>query len=338
MNAPPMLVLHPHFHPRRTGVTSHTESIVRALNGKTEARVLGQALSADLPRISWRELLRRTKTDDVAWHAHRNNEFLVGLCLRLFRPRLKLVLTRHGGKKPGAFSRLLAAWADAVVVLNEEAALDFPRATHLIPHGVDPARFVPPPKREDAWKALGLPGQRGIGVIGRIRKEKGQGDFVEAVAPLLSSHPEWTPVLVGRAEAGEAPWVADLVAQSRGRLCLVGEQEDIRPWYQGFTIVVVASHSESFGLVLLEAMAAGCCVVASALPHVPRLIDDRTTGFIFPTGDAVALRSLLATLLENPSLAEEVGLRAARKVRERLDVEHEAQALLKVYTSFFQPH
>ena len=332
-----MLVLHPHFHPRRTGVTSHTESIVRALNGKTEARVQGQALAADLPKISWRELLKRTKTEDVVWHAHRNNEFLVGLCLRLLRPRLKLVLTRHGGRKPGAFSRLLASFAGALVVLNEEATSHFPEPTHLVPHGVDTERFLPPPQRDDAWKALGLPGHRGMGVVGRIRQEKGQGDFVEAVAPLLPSHPEWTPVLVGRAEAGESPWVEALVARTQGRLCLVSEQEDIRPWYRGLSIVVVASHSESFGLVLLEAMASGCCVVASSLPHVPQIIEDNVTGFLFSPGDAAALGTKLSTLMKKPALVHEVGLRAARRVREHFGIEHEAMALFNLYSSLFKP-
>jgi mannosyltransferase len=325
-----MLVVHPHFHPRRTGVTAHTEAIVGELARVGEAAALGQALTHGLPRTTLLEVWRRAAREPVVWHAHRNNELLWGLGLRLLGRRLRIVFTRHGGGAPGWFTRLLMRGADERVTLNSELAGVMGLGTHVIAHGVDLARFRPPVSRAAAWAALGLPGRRGVGVVGRVRPEKGQGDFVDALAPLLTDRPEVTPVLVGLTKPGQAAWAQGLRAQLP-RLLLAGEQLDITPWYQGLEVVVQPSHSESFSLVLAEAMACGCAVVAARLPAAPSLIDHGRTGFLYPPGDVEALRGLLALLLADPALVARVGAAAAEEARQRFGIEHEARALTKLY-------
>jgi mannosyltransferase len=322
-----VLVVHPHFHPRRTGVTAHTEAIVTALVQQgDEALVVGEALSVDLPRTTLGEVWRRAGTQAVVWHAHRNNELLWGLVLRALGRRLKLVFTRHGGTRPGAWTRLLMRGADALVTLNDELAAVMGRGTRVIGHGVDLRRFVPPVSRPEAWRALGLPGERGVGVVGRVRPEKGQGDFVEA----LDALPSFTPVLVGLAK--DAAWAEGL----RGRapsLQLLGEQRDVVRWYQGLDIVVQPSRSESYSLVIPEAMACGCVVVAARLPAAPGLIDDGRTGFLYPPGDVAALRAVLQRLQADPALVARVGEAAANEARIRFGVEHEARALHELYAT-----
>ena len=116
-----LLVVHPHFHFRRTGVTGHVEAIVPALAAGTDARVMGRALMERLPRITVWELLRRARTGPVVWHAHRNNELLVGLLLRVLRPKLKVVVTRHSATAPGAWTRFLLARADSIISLDRKS-------------------------------------------------------------------------------------------------------------------------------------------------------------------------------------------------------------------------
>lgn len=325
-----MLVVHPHFHPRRTGVTAHTEAIVAELARLGEAAALGQALTQGLPRTTLLEVWRRARHEPVVWHAHRNNELLCGLALRLLRPRLRVVFTRHGGSAPGWFTRLVMRGADERVTLNHELAGVMGLGTRVIAHGVDLARFQPPVSRPAAWAALGLPGRRGVGVVGRVRPDKGQGDFVDALAPLLVARPEVTPVLVGLTKRADEAWARGLRA-TLPQLLLAGEQRDIAPWYQGLEVVVQPSHSESFSLVLAEAMACGCAVVAARLPAAPSLIDHGRTGFLYPPGDVEALRGLLAVLLADPALVARVGAAAAEEARQRFGIEHEARALNEVY-------
>jgi mannosyltransferase len=88
--SPTPLVIHPHFHRRRTGVTAHTELIVPELSRLMETRALGKHLAADVPRITWGELWRCLREEPLLWHAHRNNELLFGFLLRLLGKEVRL--------------------------------------------------------------------------------------------------------------------------------------------------------------------------------------------------------------------------------------------------------
>ncbi|MCE9672979.1 glycosyltransferase family 4 protein [Myxococcus stipitatus] len=327
------LIVHPHFHKRYTGVTRHVETVVPALvkGSNSETRVIGSGLSDGLPRITWPELLRRARSEPVVWHAHRNNELLAGLMLKLLGRNVRLVFTRHTSMVPSGFTRLLARSADALVSLTRQVAEAFALPSTIISHGVDLARFHPPEDRDEAWARLGQGGRFGVGVIGRVRKEKGQGDFIEAVRPLVSSYPDWQAVLVGLAKGPDLDWVNGLRSGIEGRVSLAGEQSVIEPWYRGLTILVHPSYSEGYSLVHVEAMASGCCVVASKLPYLDTLIEDGRTGFFFEPGDVKALRELLDMLMREPERARQVGRNAAEEARRRCGVEHEAHALDDLY-------
>ncbi len=116
-----------------------------------------------------------------------------------------------------------------------------------------------------------------------------------------------------------------------GGSTLVGELDDTPALYRGLTVLVQPSRQESFSLVLLEAMASGCCVVAAALPHYPELVEHGVTGYLYPAGDVAALVGLLEPLLDRPARAAEVGRAAAREVRARWTLGTEVEALRAVY-------
>ncbi len=324
-----LLVVHPHFHHRHTGVTTHTAAIIPALQPHAEVKGIGRLLPDALPRSVLSEVWRRSRHEPVVWHAHRNNELLLGLLLKLFRPKLKVVFTRHGSYPPSAFTRLIARRADALITLNAQNAGWMRAVSTVVAHGVDLARFKPPEdSRAAAWARLGLGGQLGIGVVGRIRPNKGQQDFVEAVGPLLAQSPQWRAVLVGRADRA---WLDTLNATAGGALLLPGEQTQIVPWYQGLSVLVNPSHGESFGLTLIEGMAAGCCVVSTRLFHTPGLIEHGRTGFLYEPRDVNGLREILKMLMANPNRAIDVGLAAAEEARSRFGIEREASAIAQIY-------
>ncbi|MCA2979255.1 MAG: glycosyltransferase family 1 protein, partial [Myxococcaceae bacterium] len=205
-----MVIVHPHLHPRRSGVTAHVELIARAQAALAEVKVLGQQLPDTLPHLTWGALWRRSGNERVLWHAHRNNELLWGALLRLLGRKLTVVYTSHSPRPVGRFTRFILRFADAVVTLNRIAAAWVHHPSTIVQHGVDLERFSPPVDRQAAFSALGWPGRLGIGVVGRVRPNKGQGDFVEALTPLLDAHPEWTPVLVGLAKGADAGWAEGL--------------------------------------------------------------------------------------------------------------------------------
>jgi len=329
------LVVHPHFHGRRTGITRHVESVVSALAPHVEARVTGRALPASLPAVTRGEVWRRARRETVIWHAHRNNEALAGLLMRALGARLRVVVTRHASHPPSLPTRLLLGRADRTVALTPEIAAVVERATgrrpDVVAHGVDIARFSPPADRDAAWAALGAGGRRGVGVVGRIRPAKGQGTFAGALAPLLGAHPDWRAVLVGAALGADAAWAESLRERCAGALLLTGEQADPVPWYRGLAVLVQPSPAEGLSLALLEGLACGCCVVAARLPQYAPFLEHGRTGFYFEPGDEAGLRRVLERLLSQPELAAQVGRAAAAEARARFGVEHEAAALAKLY-------
>ncbi len=317
-------MVHPHFHARYTGVARHVETVIPALNAAAvDARVMGTLRDAALPRIGWSELLRRD--GPLVWHAHRVNELLVGLALRLFKRQLRVVWTRHSAGRPARLTAFLARRADRVVSVSPEAAQTLGLPSTVITHGVDTARFSAPAAR--AWAPLGLGGQHGIGVVGRLRPDKGQADFAQAIKPLLDKHPAWRAALVGLVKPAERAW-----AESLG-LHLAGEAPDVERWYRGFTIVVNPSHDESFGLTRAEALAAGCCLVTTKLNALDRLIEHGKNGFVYAPGDVAALREILDGLMADPQRALDIGAAGAELARRELGADREAARLLELYAS-----
>ena len=318
-------VVHLHFHPRHTGVTRHVVDVVRGL----PAEAFGYGLPPGTPSISLGMLWRRVRSGDGVLHAHRNLELLVALLLRAVGRSVRVVFTRHSTGRPSWWTRWLAGMADARVVFSPAAEGELGLPAQIVPHGVDTAEFAPPADRGRAWGALGVGGERGLGVVGRIRPEKGQGDLAEAWRSLAPRFSDWRAVLVGRVAPTDARHAAQLLATAP--LVALGERNDVARVYQGLTVLVQPSRRESFGLVVLEAMAAGCCVVAANLGHLPPLIEHGRTGFLYPPGDAEALAAQLEPLLTDPLRAEAVGRAAAAEVRARHGVTEEVANLRALY-------
>ncbi len=327
------LVVHPHLHRRRTGVTAHVESVVPALARLGDARVLesrltGKVLAKALPRVGWREVWKRSRRSGAVWHAHRNIELLAGLLLRAIGARLKLVFTRHASHRPSLVTRFLLRRADRVVSLTRPIADAVGLPSMVVAHGVDLERFHPPADRDAAWRSLLAGGRYGVGVIGRVRPAKGQGDFARAFESVAPRFRDWQAVLVGACLAGDRAWANALATP---RLALIGEQPDALPWYQGLTVLVQPSHAEGLSLAFLEGLAAGCCVVATRVSDFPSLIDHGRTGFLFAPGDVDGLAEILSLLLADPALAQRIGQAAAQEARTRFGVEREAAALSAIY-------
>lgn len=320
-------VVHLHFHGRRTGVTRHVEDVARQL----PAELAGWGLDSGVGRLGWRALRARAREGSLVVHAHRNLELLVALLIRALVPTTRVVFTRHSAGRPSGWTRFLAGRADARVVLTRVGLRALGLTAEVVPHGVDLARFTPPADRGQAWGALALGGSRGIGVVGRVRPSKGQEDLWRAWTALGPRHPGWHAVLAGR-----VTWRWRAFARRLVGLAQLGELDDVPALYRGLTVLLQPSRQEGFSLVLLEAMASGCCVVAAALPHYPELVEQGVTGFLYPAGDVAALVGVLEPLLADPARAEAVGRAAAAAVRARWTLEREVEALRALYARLEQ--
>jgi glycosyltransferase involved in cell wall biosynthesis len=116
-----------------------------------------------------------------------------------------------------------------------------------------------------------------------------------------------------------------------GRVRFLGVRADVAELLSACDIFALASDWEGSPLAVMEAMAAGLPVVATAVGGVPELVEDGVTGILAPRGDLQALGSALETLAGNPRLRREMG-DAARERAKRFEV----SAMVEGYAALFQ--
>lgn len=335
-------VIAPNFKRRLSGVTSTIVQLVPEQNRQAQhVAVLGPGLPAHLPHLGWLDLLklwqRPAGGGKRIWHARRNNEMLFGLVLRdVLRMPIRLLFTSAAQRNHSRYTRWLISKMDAVVATSARSG-SFLKVPHtVVSHGVDLALFHPPENDSDPLAATDLPGKFLVGCFGRVRHSKGTDLFVRAMIELLPKYPDWTAIVTGRVTPDNRSFAAKLEADTRAaglgeRIRILGEVDDIKPWYRRLTLYVAPSRNEGFGLTPLEAMASKTAVVASDAGAYAGMIVPGKTGEIAPAGDYETLRDAIAKYLADPVLAEAHGEAALADVRSRFDLKGEAAALGAIY-------
>jgi len=191
----------------------------------------------------------------------------------------------------------------------------------LIPNGVDVARFA------SADPLEGWPGPSGaVGFLGRIDEpRKGLQVLLEA----MESVPGARLLVAGPGDPDDLD-VPESLAGRVTFLGLVSEEDKARFFHSVDVYVAPNTGGESFGIVLIEAMAAGAPVVASDLDAFRRVLDDGDAGELFESENAAALASVLTALLADPARRRAMAKRASAVVR-RYDWPAIADAIVGVY-------
>jgi|SRR5262245_7689089 len=180
-----------------------------------------------------------------------------------------------------------------------------------------------------ARRALCLESDHVVVAIGRLSREKGHDVLIEACAALPRSLRERTAVVI----AGEGPERARLarLAAVRGvRLRLDGHRDDVRPWYAAADVFVLPSRSEGSPNVLLEALAAGCPIVATRVGGVPEIAEDGVSASLVAACEPRGLASAIEMLLTTPALATRLA-EGARRAAARFTTGARVAALQAVY-------
>ncbi len=204
-----------------------------------------------------------------------------------------------------ALSTQYTQLCEAVIAPSESIrALLFDRDANshvrVVPSGVDTRRFA------DGHGAglrheLGIPPDAYVvGHVGRLAKEKNLPFLTEAVARMLEQLPEAHCLVVGDGDARE---VMEEVAERHGvtsRLHFTGrlQGQALIDAYHAMDVFGFASHSETQGMVVVEAMAAGLPVVAVAAPGVREVLKDGRNGRLLPEDDREAMAEAMVALAE----------------------------------------
>jgi glycosyltransferase involved in cell wall biosynthesis len=279
---------------------------VRPLLDKLVKRRVSVAFAREL-----RRLIREERFDLV--HAHIAAIAVLGT-------GVPLVVTEHTealwqGRRDRWASRRVYRRAEHIIAVSsairrrliERDAVPPERIT-AIHNAVIPASGAPPGALPDDLRAGPL-----VGVVARLQPEKGVADFLKAATRVSASLPE-SRFLV----AGDGPLREELLALAERlgvgeRVRFLGYRADARALIGLLEVLVVPSLTEGAPLIVLEAMAAGIPVVASAVGGIPDQIRHDREGLLVPAGDPAALGETLLELLQDPGRARSLGEAGRRR-------------------------
>jgi glycosyltransferase involved in cell wall biosynthesis len=179
-----------------------------------------------------------------------------------------------------------------------------------------------------------------IGTVGRLTPVKGQRALLQAVAIVRNLRPDLyrrLRVLI----VGDGPLrreLADLVAQLElaASTWLPGDRNDVPVLLQAMDVFVLPSLAEGISNTVLEAMATGLPVVATAVGGNLELVEEGFNGSLVPVGDPPALAQALIPLLEVASERARLGANARRRVGQRFDWKRTVSSYLGVYDGLLQ--
>ncbi|HYG80214.1 MAG TPA: glycosyltransferase, partial [Pyrinomonadaceae bacterium] len=258
-----------------------------------------------------------------------------------------LVVTRHVLFRLSRLHALTLARASRVIavsravkrVLLAQKILPARKVT-VIPNGIDFRRFDADGDATDRGEfrrrlKVG-PESLLVGTVGELKRQKGHEDFLRAAAAIARAGESAHFVIAGAdtTRAGERRAALERLAAElhlKNRVTLMGWVDDTAPLLRALDVYVSASHTESFGLAIVEAMAAGLAVVATATEGAREIIADEETGLIVPVGDHDALAASALRLLKNEDERARIGSRAAAAARERFSLDRMVDATERLY-------
>jgi len=211
--------------------------------------------------------------------------------------------------------------------LSRDWGVDQDRVT-VVPTGVDVDRIVARAGFRDGVRAqYGLPNDATVvGALGMLRPVKRIHDLIEAVGHLAHDHPKLHVLLIGKPFGVEPEDLRKRAAELgfERRLHIrdhVAVEETARAIH-AFDIVVSCSLFEGSSNAIIEAMAAGKTIVATAVGGTPELIEDGRTGLLVPPKTPEALAEALRRVLDDPALAETLATGAREKANRRHRLDH----------------
>ena len=226
-----------------------------------------------------------------------------------------------------AADRAAARLWDAVVANSRAAAEDFaswvslPRDTiHVIHNGIDLQALRSSPVR-DVRRLLGIPpARRVVLTVGRLAPEKNLTLLLRSVARLRDSGMGLTLVIVGHGAEGDT---LKRLAQELGiasQVMFVGGVRDPESFYRAADLFMLTSSRESLPNVIIEAQAFGLPVVTTDVGGVRELVEDGVTGIVLSHLEPEALAGAIRRVLEDPGLAQRLGLAGRARVEGEFSV------------------
>jgi glycosyltransferase involved in cell wall biosynthesis len=258
-------------------------------------------------------------------HAHLARDYPLA-ALVTAAPRARLVLTRHVLFPLNPIHRLTLRRTQRVIAVSRAVADSLlaqrvfdSKKILTIHNGIDIANFAKTMSEHAAHRAPR------IGTIGHLAPIKGQEDFVRAAALVNQSRPDIEFVIAGedKSHARENRIALEkLIDESsmNDKVKLVGWIDDVPGFLSTLDLFVSSARAEPFGLSIVEAMAAGVPVVATASEGAREIIEDQQTGRLVPIGDIASLANTIIELINDKSERRRLAQNAETEAGERFSL------------------
>jgi glycosyltransferase involved in cell wall biosynthesis len=288
-------------------------------------------------------ILREQRIDVV--HTHNTGPFIDGGLAALTAGVRTLIHTEHGRVFPDpwrymAAEHLLSHYAHKVVGVSERTVEDLHRFERIrrrklvrIANGIELDAYDCRIDRTAKRRELGLP-QTGpvIGVVARLDPAKGISFLLQALPRLMVRVPDASIVIAGTGTLRES-----LEAEARelgvsDRVSFLGLRLDVPELLQLFDVYVLPSVREGLPMGLIEAMSAGCAVVATNVGGVGTLVHSSETGMLVPSRSSEALGDAIETLLADDALRRRVSEAARRVATEQYSAAAMTRQYERLYT------
>jgi glycosyltransferase involved in cell wall biosynthesis len=248
---------------------------------------------------------------------------------------LQLVGISHtlvGVSKKDLFHRCLYSRVNQLVALTSihkrnlvERLPITEQKVEIIPNAVDLERFYPG-RRSEEFRSLYMqvPSRPLIGVVSRIDKGKGLREAIAAARRLRVDGIEFEMLIIGRETIGEEGMKAVLESDIRAMkledvVKLTGHRSDIETVMASLDILLMPAPGETFGRVLIEAMASGPAVIAASGGGVADIVLDSVNGLLVPPMDDQAMAEALRRLILEPGLRPRLASGGLKVVKEKYD-------------------
>jgi L-malate glycosyltransferase len=211
-------------------------------------------------------------------------------------------------------------------VITEEGAP--PESVVVLENGVDLERFpLEPPHRSN-----GVARTSRVGVVANLRPVKDLELFIRAAREVASLVPKVSFWIAGEGEL--RPMLQRLIADLnlQEQFHLPGTVTDVPAFLRSLDVAVLCSRSEGMSNALLEYMAAGKGIVATAVGGNVQLIKGGMHGLLVPPGDGVRLAGAIRRLLQDPSLAARLGAAARRRIEQH----YSRAAMVRRFEAFYE--
>jgi glycosyltransferase involved in cell wall biosynthesis len=203
-----------------------------------------------------------------------------------------------------------------------------PKRIAVLENGVDLSRF-PRPLR---WPHSGPGKSRRVGIAANLRPVKDLESFVRAAGKLVGIFPEADFHIAGEGEL--RPALEELMRDLNltGRVFLPGSIQDMPRFLRDLDIAVLCSRSEGMSNAILEYMAAGKAIVATAVGGNVQLLEHERHGLLVPPGDPGRLADSIGRLLNDPALA----VRLAQAARQRIEERFSREVMVRRFEVFYE--